>query len=57
MNDQEKLSLWQAVVININVMFGSGIFINTVILAKLAGIFSFVSYIIFALIVLPLITI
>lgn len=50
-----KLSLWSAFLININVMFGTGVFINTVNLAKLAGSLGFLSYLFVALLILPLI--
>jgi amino acid transporter len=55
MTNNEKLSLWSAILININVMFGTGIFINTVNLSKIAGFFGFLSYIIVAAILTPLI--
>ncbi|MGE0206536.1 MAG: APC family permease [Candidatus Babeliales bacterium] len=55
MNKQEKLTLGQAILININVMFGSGVFINTVNLINFAGILSFVSYCVAAIILLPII--
>ncbi|UNE35833.1 APC family permease [Vermiphilus pyriformis] len=51
----KKLSLSSAVLININVMLGSGIFINTVELVKRAGGLGFVAYIIIAIMMLPLI--
>lgn len=53
--NSEKLTLWQTVFISVNVMFGSGVFINTVNLTKIAGAFGFISYVIVALILLPLI--
>jgi amino acid transporter len=55
MTEEKKLSFWQATLITINVMFGSGIFINTVNLGKIAGVFGFLSYATVALILLPLI--
>jgi amino acid transporter len=55
MSKHEKLTFWQATVITFNVMFGTGIYINTVNLSKIAGFFGFVSYIFVALILLPLI--
>lgn len=51
----KKLTLWQATFIIINIMFGSGIFINTVNLIHLTGFFGFVSYSIVACILFPLI--
>ena len=55
MSKDTKLTLWQAVLINVNIMFGTGIFINTVNLAQIAGFFGFISYSLVALILLPLI--
>ncbi len=55
MSKDAKLTLWQAVLINVNIMFGTGIFINTVNLAQIAGFFGFISYSLVALILLPLI--
>lgn len=55
MNTQnEKISLWAATLITINVMFGSGLIINTVNLSKKAGFFSFLGYVFVALILSPL---
>jgi amino acid transporter len=50
-----KLSLRSAVLINLNVMVGFGIFINTVQLAKLAGFLGFACYALVAVLILPLI--
>lgn len=50
-----KLSLRAAIFININIMLGSGIFINTTILSKQAGILGFLSYIAIGILMLPLI--
>lgn len=55
MSHHHKLSFWTAVLVNFNVMFGTGIFINTVVLAQLAGFFGFLSYLIVALLLVPLI--
>lgn len=55
MSQNEKLTFWQATIITFNVMFGTGIFINTVNLSQITGFFGFVSYILVALILLPLI--
>ena len=54
MKRSHKLSLWQAILININIMFGAGIFINTVPLAQHAGALGFLSYIIIAIMIFPL---
>jgi len=50
-----KLSLKEAILININIMVGSGIFINTVLLAKNTGIMSGAIYLLNGMLVLPLI--
>jgi len=50
-----KLSFKTALLVNLNVMFGTGIYINTVALAKQAGFFGFLSYLIVALLLIPLI--
>jgi len=55
MNTQHKISLWMAVLVNISIMFGVGIFINTVMLAKRAGGLGFVSYLIIGTLMMPLI--
>jgi amino acid transporter len=49
------LSLWSAVIINANIIIGSGVFINTAELAKRAGLLGGLSYAIVGLILLPLI--
>ena len=49
------LSLWSAVIINANIIIGSGVFINTTELAKRAGLLGGLSYAIVGLILLPLI--
>lgn len=50
-----RLSLFAAILININIMLGVGIFANTVILSQRAGGFGCFSYAIIALLLLPLI--
>ena len=50
-----KLSLKSAVFINLNIMAGAGLFINSVVLAKLLGIASCLIYITTGLLMLPLI--
>ncbi len=55
MSNSPKLSLMSAILININIMLGSGIFINTVLLAAAAGalggfVYAFVGLLIFPLI-------
>ncbi len=49
-----KLSLWAAVLVNINIMLGSGIFINTVLLSSYAGAASPLVYICVGLLFFPL---
>lgn len=55
MSHHHKLSFWTAVLVNLNVMFGAGLFINTVVLSKIAGFYGFMSYCIAALLLVPLI--
>jgi amino acid transporter len=55
MPHKHKISLWSAILININVMFGTGIFINTVVLSQKAGILGCVGYLLIALLALPLV--
>lgn len=55
MSTSSKLSLKQAILININIMIGAGIFINSVTLSKIAGPLSPVVYAIVGLLLLPLI--
>jgi amino acid permease len=55
MPHSHKLSLLAAIAININIMLGSGIFINTVILTKQAGSLGAFIYLLVALLLLPLI--
>jgi amino acid transporter len=50
-----KLSLLTVILVNINIMIGTGIFINTTELAKRAGIFGSLSYALVALLLLPLV--
>jgi amino acid transporter len=51
----QKLSLPAAILININIMLGAGIFINTPDLAQRAGWLGFVAYALVGLLMLPLI--
>lgn len=55
MPQERTLSLRTAILININIMLGTGIFANTVLLSKHAGILSSFSYIIIGLMMLPLV--
>ena len=52
---QPKLSLFSAILINTNIMLGSGIFINTVLLTKQSGSLGAFVYALVALLLLPLI--
>jgi amino acid transporter len=55
MSSHRPLSLATAVLINVNVMLGIGIFINTVELTKRAGAFGSIAYAIVGIMLLPLI--
>ena len=50
-----KLSLWSAIIINLNIIIGTGIFINTTELAKRAGILGGLTYAIVGILLFPLI--
>jgi len=52
---KHKLSFQSALFININIMLGSGIFINSTILAQKAGLLGAACYLIVGLLMLPLI--
>lgn len=55
MATEQKLSLATAILINLNIMMGAGIFINTVELSKRAGLLSGFMYPLIGILVLPLI--
>ena len=55
MVNEHKLSLPTAILINLNIMMGTGIFINTVELSKRLGIFGAFMYPLIGLLLLPLI--
>ncbi|MFA5075224.1 MAG: amino acid permease [Candidatus Babeliales bacterium] len=55
MQTSKKINLSTAILININVILGAGIFINPQILTKTVGEFGFIFYIIAALILLPIV--
>ncbi len=55
MTQPHKLSLVAAILININIMIGAGIFVNTVILAQNAGPYGALVYGVVSIILLPLI--
>src|SRR5260221_13265642 len=50
-----KLSLFAAIIINVNIMTGAGIFINTAQLAKRAGALGSLGYALVSILLLPLI--
>ena len=55
MTQDYKLSLPAAILINVNIMLGAGIFINTVELAKRSGALCSLNYVLVGLLLLPLI--
>ncbi|MFA6066232.1 MAG: amino acid permease [Candidatus Babeliaceae bacterium] len=52
-----RLSLFSAILINVNIMLGSGIFINTVLLSKAAGSLGALTYVIVGILMIPLISV
>lgn len=50
-----NLSLWSAIIINLNIIIGSGVFINTTELAKRAGLLGGTCYLLVGLLLFPLI--
>ncbi len=55
MSKNNTISLFSAVIININIIIGSGVFINTAELARRAGLLGGLSYFFVGLLLLPLI--
>lgn len=55
MSKENSISLKTAILININIMLGTGIFANTVVLAKFSEALSVLSYIIICVLMLPLV--
>lgn len=55
MSQEYKISLTSAILININIMMGTGIFINTAYLSHYAGAFGSAGYLLVGLFMLPLI--
>jgi amino acid transporter len=55
MNKESKLSFGMALLINLNIMLGVGIFINTVELSRQSGILGALSYLLIGIMMLPLI--
>jgi len=55
MNNQNTLSLPAAILININIMLGAGIFINTAVVAQRAGVLGAMCYALVGVLMLPLI--
>jgi amino acid transporter len=54
-NETAKLSLFAAIIINVNIIIGSGIFINTAELARRAGLLGGLTYGIVGILLFPLI--
>src|SRR5436190_10664202 len=52
---KQELSLFAAIIINLNIIIGSGVFINTAELAKRAGIFGALCYAVVGVLLFPLI--
>lgn len=55
MSRHHKLSLKDAILINLNIMVGAGIIVNTVLLTKLTGLLACLSYLFVGIFMLPLI--
>lgn len=55
MPSSTKLSVYAAILINLNIMIGAGVFINAVALAHFAGFIGFLTYGLVGIILLPLI--
>lgn len=55
MSQKAQLSLWATVLININIMLGTGLFVNTVLIGKLMHAYGGLLYLGAGLIMLPLI--
>ncbi len=55
MPESHKISLLTAIFINMNIMIGAGVFVNTIPLAKMAGILSPLIYLLVGLLILPLV--
>ncbi|HSW74217.1 MAG TPA: hypothetical protein VLG71_03595, partial [Candidatus Limnocylindria bacterium] len=55
MTQEYKLSLPAAILININIMLGVGIFLNTSLLAQNCGALGFLNYILVGILLLPLV--
>lgn len=55
MEDKNKISIWTAILININIMVGAGIFVYPQLMTQKAGYASFLGWPIVALIFLPVV--
>ncbi|KKP35779.1 MAG: APC family amino acid-polyamine-organocation transporter [candidate division TM6 bacterium GW2011_GWF2_32_72] len=55
MNNGYKMSLPAAILMNLNFMLGTGVFVNTVVLAKFVGFMGFLCYVVVGLMLSPLI--
>ncbi len=53
--NKTKLSLKDAIFMNLNIMIGAGIIVNTALLTKTTGIFGSLSYLLLGIVMLPLI--
>lgn len=56
MSTHHKLSLKDAIFMNLNIMIGAGIIVNTVLLTKLTGLLACLSYLFVGIFMLPLIS-
>ncbi|MBT3455969.1 APC family permease [bacterium] len=52
---ENKIPLWTAILVNVNIMLGVGIFINTIVLSRLSGVLGFLSYAVVGILMLPLV--
>ena len=57
MKSKNQINLLTAILINVNIILGAGLFINPKPLTQFAGPFGFVSYILAAIIILPIVLI
>ena len=55
MTETYKLSLFSAIIINLNIMLGVGIFLNCALFTQQAGFFGFVPYLTVGILLIPLI--
>ena len=55
MEHEYKLSLFEAILINVNIMIGAGLFVNTTQLADKVGIFGSLTYVLVGILLFPLV--